>query len=355
VRDVEPPQRSPVQELEERLGTQWPNIDGARARSVESRALLQRELAAAESDDISVVVFGSLARGEFTTRSDVDWTVLVDGLANPAHLDVAQRVGDTLTRLGIKPVGREGIFGNLAFSHSLVHLIGGEDDTNHNTTQRILLLLESAPIGRRDAYDRVIRNVLRRYLEEDGTFTHPEARYLVPRFLLNDFARYWRTIAVDFAYKRKTRLGKGAALRALKLRMSRKLIYASGLLACFGCELGLTRPRCRPPRRPLECVECLRELMAKTPLDILALGFLAAPHLDATARDVFAAYDAFIAMLANEEERAYLDALAPDMTWTDDRYRRAHQPTRAFQTGLIALFFDDRSRLGELTRHYGLF
>ena len=354
MRDPEPP-KSPVQALEERVGARWPNLAQGRVRAAEMQALMQRELEGIEGADVSVVVFGSLARGEFTTKSDVDWTVLVDGSANPGHLEVAKRVDDTLTRLGIKPVGREGIFGNLAFSHSLVQLIGGEDDTNRNTTQRILLLLESAAVGRRDAHDRVMESVLRRYLEEDGTFTHPEARYLVPRFLLNDFARYWRTIAVDFAYKRKTRLGKGAALRALKLRMSRKLIYASGLLVCFGWELGLIEPPRRSPRDPAECVSQLRAFMAKTPLDILALAFLAAPHLDATAREVFSAYDAFVAMLASEEERAYLDALPPERTWTDERYKRAHQPTRAFQSGLIALFFDERSRLGELTRHYGLF
>ena len=36
--------------------------------------------------------------------------------------------------------------------------------------------------------------------------------YHVPRFLLNDFARYWWTMAVDFAYKQRTRFGEGAAI-----------------------------------------------------------------------------------------------------------------------------------------------
>jgi predicted nucleotidyltransferase len=349
------PKPSAVHELEERLGASWPHLADARARSARSRATLQRELAEIARDDLSLVVFGSLARGELTAGSDVDWTLLVDGQSDPGHLEVAERIDAALVRLGVKPVGREGIFGTLAFGHSLVHLIGGEDDTNRNTTQRILLLLESLPIGGRAAYDRVVGNVLRRYLEEDGTLTHPEARYLVPRFLLNDFARYWRTVAVDFAYKRKTRGGKGGALRGLKLRMSRKLIYASGLLACFGCELGLVRPPCRPPRRPAECVECLRAFMAQSPLDILALAFLGAPHLEAAARELFGAYDAFVATLADDGARSYLSALPLDATWSDARYQQAHAPTRAFQAALIALFFDERSPLGELTRHYGIF
>src|SRR5688572_14420087 len=58
----------------------------------------------------------------------------------------------------------------MIFSHDLIHQIGGEDDTNRNTTRRLLLLLESAPVGREDAYHRVFRNILNRYLLEDRGF-----------------------------------------------------------------------------------------------------------------------------------------------------------------------------------------
>jgi hypothetical protein len=36
----------------------------------------------------------------------------------------------------------------MAFSHDIIHQIGGQNDTNKNTTQRILLLLESAAMGK---------------------------------------------------------------------------------------------------------------------------------------------------------------------------------------------------------------
>jgi predicted nucleotidyltransferase len=44
------------------------------------------------SDDSSLVVFGSLARDEWTAGSDLDWTFLIDGTAKPEHFDIAQEI-----------------------------------------------------------------------------------------------------------------------------------------------------------------------------------------------------------------------------------------------------------------------
>lgn len=114
-----------------------------------------------DAEDLAIVVFGSLARNAFTEGSDIDWTLLVDGSADPHHQDVAHEISRHVHEAEGRPPGREGTFGSLTFSHDLIHLIGGEDDTNKNTTKRILLLLESCPIGGRDAYRRVLSNILR--------------------------------------------------------------------------------------------------------------------------------------------------------------------------------------------------
>src|SRR5450432_3130083 len=181
----------------------------------------------------------------------------------------------------------------MVFSHDLIHEIGGEDDTNRNTTRRLLLLLESRAVGREDAYRRVVRSILNRYLLEDRGLWKGSG-HRVPRFLQNDFARYWRTMAVDFAYKLRTRAGKGWAIRNIKLRISRKLIYVSGLLACYRCHLdypeGERATIFRDPNGQELVVEHLEAIFQKTPLEIVASVLLRYRHLDQAARMILDSY-----------------------------------------------------------------
>ncbi len=204
-----------LDELKKRCGRGWPAIDRARVAAEEKIVTLRRLLEQEEStrgkldsEDISIVVFGSLARCEWTSSSDLDWTFLIDAGADHEHANTAHRFGELLKETGFTPPGPTGIFGNLAFSHNIIHQIGGPDDSNRNTTQRMLLLLESRPINRRDAYDRVIFGILRRYLQNDFR----EFRFKVPRFLLNDLHRFWRTMCVDYASKFRERSGQGWAV-----------------------------------------------------------------------------------------------------------------------------------------------
>ena len=258
--------------------------DASRKTREDLESILSNKIGKYASEDTSLVVFGSLARGEWTSQSDLDWTYLIDGGANSDHLRISQDIQRHLKDAKYSDPGPTGIFGNMAFSHDIIHQIGGQHDTNKNTTQRILLLLESYPIGKRtEAYERVIRGVINRYLEEDvHPLAHDSKTYRVPRFLLNDIVRFWRTMAVDFASKQRDRAGEGWGVRNAKLRMSRKLIFASGLLVCFSATLDPDlndQISTDKDAIKLKLVNHIRDLVRLTPLQIVAksLGQLRFP------------------------------------------------------------------------------
>jgi hypothetical protein len=112
-------------------------------------------------------VHGSVARQECTQGSDLDWTLLVDGQADASVQETFLAIKKALSDAGhFKQPGQEGTFGAVAFSQPIMHFIGGEEDSNSNTTRRVLLLLEAYPIGvRREAFDRVRKGILKRYID----------------------------------------------------------------------------------------------------------------------------------------------------------------------------------------------
>lgn len=347
--------------LRSELGAPWPALAAARSGAEEKVRELHVLLRDAAPADASLVVFGSLARGETTAESDVDWTLLLDGQAQPSHLDAALDIEARLIDAGLKKPGREGTFGGLAFSHDLLHHIGGSDDTNRNTTQRILLLLESHAIGDAAAHHRVVTQVLRRYVDEDfGLLVQGRNFSAVPRFLLNDIVRYWRTVAVDFAYKRRERRSEGWALRTVKLRMSRKLTYASGLAACFSCAMEPEAAAASSPsERALRAVDHLERFLRQPPLEIMAWtvsGHHANDRLREAGRRLFTSYDAFLALLNDPVRRDRLEVLLPEDATADPTYHEAREIGRDFQDALDEIFLSEiGSALYRLTRTYGVF
>ncbi len=321
--------------------------------------VLSAEIPSYATEDTNLVVFGSLARGEWTSQSDLDWTYLIDGEANADHLRISQQIHATLTDKGFLEPGPTGTFGNMAFSHDIVHQIGGEADTNKNTTRRVLLLLESCFIGNRgDAHERVIRAAINRYLEEDDHhLTSDSKRYRVPRFLLNDIVRFWRTMAVDFASKQRDRGGKGWGLRNAKLRMSRKLIFASGLSICFGVNLDPELNRQISTDRndiKLNLVNHIRERVRLTPLEILA-NFIEQYRIpDQVATDLFGSYAEFLDLLNDEASRKALKALRASDSRTDATFKRVRKIGETFQRSLDHIFFEN-PQVAPLTRRYGVF
>lgn len=83
--EVESYSATNVNSLQQRLGLEWPSIKKAHADTLSMRNRLAALFSRRRASDTSVVVFGSVARFEVTTKSDTDWILLVDGSATPEH------------------------------------------------------------------------------------------------------------------------------------------------------------------------------------------------------------------------------------------------------------------------------
>ena len=202
------------------------------------------------------------------------------------------------------------------------------------------------------------KNILNRYLHEDRGFWKGSP-YRVPRFLQNDFARYWRTITVDFAYKLRSRSGKGWAIRNVKLRMSRKLLYVSGLLACFRCHLDHSPDQWREIEKSAEkrerIVDYFHGIFRQTPLEIVAGTLLKFEHLGHSSKQLFDSYDGFLGLLARPDARERLEAVTEEEASSDQTFQNARSLSHAFRDGLLTIFFDTQSGLEDLTKNYGVF
>lgn len=350
-----PTTRSALDDLEQRLGQRWENIRRAQQTTAERRRSLEQLFQDRVAPDTSVVLFGSIARGEMTSGSDADWILLIDGQAFPEHQNQTADVARLLYDNDFGEPGRSGVFGCMVSSHSLVHQIGGEDDKNSNTTRRVLLLLESIAV---EAYNRVRRQILNRYIRDDRGLLFGSGRVKVPRFLLNDLTRYWRTVTVDFVYKQRADAGKKWALRNAKLRMSRKLVFTSGLLRCFFCQLDPEADRAREAlitrNDPAELLCYLESNLLKTPVELLAQAASREAIPMSTAKKLFESYDSFLGVL-DDDRRHNLEHLNHDNMATSHVWQEIREMSRQFQAGLDELFYGPDDQLKELIIRYGVF
>ena len=350
-------QDSALGKLRKGDATLWPNIAAADLRSakkLEQLAGLVGDLL--PTDEGSFVVFGSMARREFTGGSDLDWTILIDGRADSLHLRLIHQLRNRLAEANFGKPGPTEVFGGLIFSHDLVHAVGGDEDTNKNMTRRLLLLLESAAVdapGSHEVRSRIVNAILSRYVQEDASFIRSNTRAdRIPRFLLNDVVRFWRTMAVDYANKYRARAGDKWALRNIKLRMSRKLLFVSGFFMCISWALRDQQSE-DDSFVTQHLVDHLTNWAQRTPLESLA-GIISryAPSL---APDIFDNYDSFLALLNDNEKRAGLEKLSPDDAYEDGVFLEARNVATQFDTALTKLLYESNDDVTVLVKKYGVF
>jgi hypothetical protein len=332
----------------ERLGAHsadgFPNLLAARARTEAEIARLRARFADGALSggatsrlddtraDVSVVLFGSWGRRELTEHSDDDWLLLVEreGEAEAELTAVREILGG-----GSREPGLQATFGVASSAEDLVQHIGLDDDHNRNLTRRMLLMLESVPVAGDDIHRRCWLAVLDRYLAESRTDRRP------PRFFLNDVIRYWRTIAVDFAGKHRDDDSKWG-LRNAKLRTSRKVLFAGGLVPILRCS-ALRRDDVR---------DFLCTQLALPATDRIADAFLAAEQVDAGVR-CLGAYDRWIGMAADADVRDELAGLDRSNAMESTTFVEVRRLGTELQNGLNALLFE--TALAPAVREYGIF
>lgn len=323
----------PLERLAQASGGQFPNLIRARALTRERLAERKPRLSELRHDeDASIVLMGSWGRAELTSGSDDDYMVLVDD----GRRDGVQPAKADIELILDKSPGVQGVFGKPVASVEMVGHIGLEDDSNSNLTCRMLFLLESVCATGCDVYAAVRQKLFDRYLDESVK------DFSVPRFLLNDVIRYWRTVCVDFAGKEAQTPDKWG-LRNAKLRTSRKLLFASGLLPVLECSsLEVSQMRA-----------FLDERMRMPPTDRVAEAFLTYEAADAGGR-ALAAYDRFVGMLDDQACRGELEALTRSDAHSSAVFHEVKRLGKEIESGLLALLFECEP-FPKIVRDYAIF
>jgi hypothetical protein len=323
---------APLEQLAQASGRAFPHLTRARAQTTEGLIACRARLQALEHQaDVSVVLMGSWGRAELTSGSDDDFMVL---LAGAERAQVRPSVEQIQTVLDRAP-GDQGIFGAPVASEQLIEKIGLERDNNSNLSRRMLLLLESVHATGAQVHQAVRAQLVDRYLD------HSVKGFRPPRFLLNDVIRYWRTICVDFAGKEREGPHKWG-LRNAKLRTSRKVLFAGGLLPVFECAW----------LEHAQMPAFLREQFDMSPTDRIAQAFLSHHAADPGGR-ALGAYDDFLGLLDQAAFREELEGVTRESSRRSEAFGEAARLGKELEQGLSALLFE--TSLYPLVREYGIF
>lgn len=275
------------------------------------------------AEKMCIVVTGSYGRYEASSESDMDlfWFVDADMPDVPEETlkDEIKIINEIIFKHVPKEAGSTGTFGPSAIvsQSELVGNIGGKKDSNENMTRRMLLLLEGTHLYNQDKFNQIRKNLIDKYIKVEQ---NPKQ---IPRFLLNDIIRYYRTIATDFEFK-VSEDSKEWGLRNIKLKFSRKFLYFGGLIAV--AEL-LDVHEIEQQKLKLE------DIFNST---VFERVFLCADkhNLMGEMNDIFNLYSNFIEKISNPEIRAKLESTTKTERNDSDVYQELRIDGIKFSEGM---------------------
>lgn len=276
-----------------------------------------RSILSTDDDSFTIVVVGSLARGEASDESDIDYYFFGDDDAGveKAKGFLISKQAEIATIVGKAP-SVDGAFGPTACETlpKLITDIGGDNDSNSKITRRILFLLEGTWLTSKKTFDRYREEVLTRYVSSLIEDDH------LCRFLLNDVIRYYRTICVDFEFKTFEK-NKEWGLRYIKLRFSRQFLYFSGIIA-IAETVGMS---------PSEKIEKLIELLNLSPIERIELV------CGDFASDAITLYDSFLGEISQGEVRTAFNAVTHNKTTHTQNFKKMQTAGRNFTISLVKI------------------
>ena len=267
-------------------------------------------------EKITVIATGSYGREEASPKSDIDHFIIYD----------ADEAADDEIKLELEQIeavikqhvpecsGSTGTFGKNAviqFSEMKTN-IGGEYDDNKSLTRRMLFLLEGTWLYGEGRFERYQRSLLKRYMENSSEKAE------LPRFLLNDVIRYYRTIATDFEHK-VFEDGKEWGLRSIKLRFSRKILYFGGILTIA------------------EMADAGYSQWEKKAIELFAIPVLSRIERlidDQCGQEVLEIYDQFLEKISDPKVREALKRVEKEERTQSQEYQTLRQLSDDFSTKL---------------------
>jgi predicted nucleotidyltransferase len=267
-------------------------------------------------DKITLVTMGSYGRKEASESSDIDCYVLFDSdKPGDAIKNELNQVQGVIRQHIAQEPGDTGTFGTsqpLLFSN-LLNNISSDEECTKDMTRRMLLLLEGDWLYGKDRFETYRKELLKKYI---GDHRKDNA---IPRFLLNDIIRYYRTITTDFEYK-TTAQKKSWGLRSAKLRFSRQLLYFGGVIAV--AEIA-----------DVEVSERIDRMLEILALPVLQRIYELNPSGSGTA-DIFTQYNIFLDIVSDIIKRQELAELEKMDRYKSKTYVEIKEKSQAFTQAL---------------------
>ena len=323
-----------IENVKRKLGIEIPEIEFAYQKSEQiikqSKEFFKKrkEISPDSNKQTDIVFFGSLARFEATAASDLDYLVVAYDLPPEGQVNQMRnliRTTDELCRqLNLNGPGATGMFGTVIGASDLTEKIGLEQDTNLNQSRRLLLLQESISIYNEQLHNKLISCIIERYLND---YKMPKKG--IPRFLLNDTIRYWRTIAVDYQAKRWNNNNLNWGLRYLKLIISRKIVFAGMMISLLLTKKATKNYFLKQFRLP--SLARLAQL----------LNYSEFKH-SKDLSSIFVIYDRFLGYLKDEDFREAAKGVdSSDRFKIDNRLQQIKEDGVKLQKNLENIFFRD--------------